>query len=148
MTTRKVKYIILHCSDSLYGDAKLLDQWHKQRGFERIGYHYVVLNGYRSWESYRAQQRDSEVGAIEKGRNEWEVGAHCAGYNQHSIGICLIGRGEYEIQQLMAARLLIVEDLLKRYPNAKLFGHSELNPLKKCPMMNMDKLRKEWGVTH
>lgn len=140
----KMKKIILHCSDSRYGDAHLLDQWHKARGFIRIGYHYVILNGFRTWRAYQARQLDCGDGALEIGRNEVDVGAHCAGHNAHSIGVCLIGRGEYTPRQLETARRLMVVDLLKRYPQALLLGHYELNPQKECPMLDMKKIRREW----
>ena len=72
------KKIILHCSatkenaDFSSADIK---QWHLQRGFNNIGYHYVVRLD----------------GTIEAGRNENEIGAHCTGQNKDSIGICYIG---------------------------------------------------------
>ena len=44
---REIKKIIIHCSDSEFGDAALIDKWHKERGWTGIGYHYVILNGCR-----------------------------------------------------------------------------------------------------
>ena len=55
--------IILHCSATREGqDVKAADikHWHKDRGFDDIGYHYVI---------------DLD-GTIEKGRDEALVGAH------------------------------------------------------------------------
>ena len=74
----KVMYLILHCAATPEGKsftAKDIDKMHKQRGFKKIGYHYVI---------------DLD-GTIEKGRAENEIGAHCIGYNSKSIGICYIG---------------------------------------------------------
>ena len=40
-----MKNIILHHSDSLYGNAAIITTWHIARGFRNIGYHFVILNG-------------------------------------------------------------------------------------------------------
>ena len=42
---RKINEIIVHCSDTPAGEdftVKDIDNWHKQRGWAGIGYHYVV----------------------------------------------------------------------------------------------------------
>lgn len=77
-TKRKINDIILHCSATPEGKdytIRDIDKWHKQRGFSKIGYHYVIY-------------RD---GTINTGRQESEIGAHCVNHNSHSIGICYIG---------------------------------------------------------
>ena len=79
--TREIKKIIIHCSDSEWGDAYIIDKWHKERGWKGIGYHYVVLNGKRIPNSFDK----SEVGFIEKGRPDSEVGSHVVGMNSISI---------------------------------------------------------------
>lgn len=75
---RKINEIILHCSATEAGKmytAEDINRWHKQRGFDCIGYHFVIrLNG-----------------VIESGRALSRVGAHCIGHNKNSIGICYIG---------------------------------------------------------
>ena len=75
---RTIKEIIIHCADTPEGrddKAADIDRWHKQRGFDRIGYHYVI---------------DLD-GTIEAGRDPDCIGAHCKGHNTNSIGICYIG---------------------------------------------------------
>ena len=67
--------IILHHSASTIGNAKTFHEWHKNKGYGGIGYHFVILKN----------------GIIERGRNEDSVGAHCVGQNYCSIGICLVG---------------------------------------------------------
>ena len=125
---RVITMIIIHCSavrpDQLSSAAQI-DTWHRQRGFQLgIGYHYVV-------------RRD---GAIEAGRPEYMVGAHCKNHNAHSLGVCYEGglniRGQpadtrTEAQKAAMRRLL--EDLHRRYPRAVIIGHHDLNPLKACP---------------
>lgn len=75
---RRITEIIIHCSATKAGqwfEAKDIDQWHRKRGFDGIGYHYVVLLD----------------GTIQVGRPLERAGAHCVGHNAHSIGICYIG---------------------------------------------------------
>lgn len=75
---RNIIEIIVHCSATPEGKdftVEQIRQWHLQRGFTDIGYHYVIY-------------RD---GSIHKGRDESIIGAHCTGHNTISIGICYIG---------------------------------------------------------
>ncbi|MBP5691206.1 MAG: N-acetylmuramoyl-L-alanine amidase, partial [Bacteroidaceae bacterium] len=75
---RKITEIIIHCSATPQGvdyTVADIDRWHRQRGFNKIGYHYVIY-------------RD---GSIHQGRPVEEIGAHCIGHNAHSIGVCYIG---------------------------------------------------------
>ena len=127
---RKISYIILHCSDTEAGKdfhVQDIDRWHKQRGWAAVGYHYVIpLDGH-----------------CEEGRVLESVGAHCAHYNQESIGICYIGgrrKGKVEDtrtpEQLATMEKLVLE-LLERFPEAQVCGHHDLNPHKACPCFNV-----------
>ena len=121
---RTITLIIIHCSavrPNQTSSAKKIDEWHKDRGFKCIGYHYVI-------------RRD---GTIELGRPEWMVGAHChvAGqnHNKYSIGVCYEGgldiRGQpadtRTAEQKQAMRRLL-EELHERYPRAMIVGHRDL----------------------
>lgn len=75
---RWINKIIVHCTDTPFGkdfSAEDVDHWHKEKGWRKIGYHYLIRLD----------------GRIEKGRSESEVGAHCLGQNLHSIGVCYVG---------------------------------------------------------
>lgn len=50
-------------------------QMHMARGWRDIGYHYLI----------------DHAGVLHDGRPVAQVGAHCRGYNEHSIGVALIG---------------------------------------------------------
>lgn len=127
---RTINRIIIHCSDTKPGqkvDAKVIDRWHREKGYRKIGYHYVVL----------------EDGTIEKGRDEAEVGAHCLGYNNGSIGICYCGgRGadgrpaDTRTQAQKKALICLVQDLCARYKIADIAGHCEFAN-KACPCFNV-----------
>ena len=125
---RRITLIIVHCSAVGPGQtssAAQIDTWHRQRGFHLgIGYHYVI-------------RRD---GSVEPGRPEWLTGAHCLNHNAHSIGVCYEGgldiRGQpadtRTAEQKASLRRLLT-DLHRRYPQALIVGHRDLNPQKACP---------------
>lgn len=114
--------LVVHCSataPTLDIGVADIDRWHRQRGFDAVGYHYVVC-------------RD---GRLQQGRRESETGAHVKGYNSRSIGICLAGgvdaanRPQNNFTALQfdtLARLLSA--LQARYPQARLLGHRDLSP--------------------
>jgi len=121
-----INKIVIHCSDSPNdrGDtAQNIHQWHLERGFDGIGYHYVVL----------------PTGDIENGRPEYWQGAHVRGHNKGSIGICLIGVDDFTRDQLTALRYLIMQ-LIHKHPLAEVFGHRDLDPNRTCPNFDV----KEW----
>jgi len=74
---KQTNCVIFHHSLSVSGNVDIIRQWHKTRGFEDIGYHYVVI----------------PTGEIQKGRDVRLVGAHSRddGRNGDSIGVCLVG---------------------------------------------------------
>lgn len=123
---RKITKHIIHCSDSP-DDRKVtvadIDQWHKERGWKGIGYHYVIY-------------RD---GSVHYGRFENEVGAHCKGHNSYSIGTCLIGRETFTEMQFTALKKLHRE-LDERYPGIKSFGHRDFDKHKTCPNFNVNEV--------
>ena len=135
---RTITLIVIHCSavrPNQRSSAADIDKWHKDRGFNGIGYHYVI-------------RRD---GSIETGRPEHMVGAHCVNHNAHSIGVCYEGgldiRGQpadtrTEAQKQTMRRL--IEELHERYPRAIIVGHHDLNPHKDCPCF--DAAHEYWNL--
>lgn len=114
-----IKHIVIHCSDSPQGrgdTAATIHRWHQERGFDGIGYHYVIL----------------ESGEIERGRPHCWKGAHVAGHNGSSIGVCLIGIDSFTDDQMAALRDLITE-LQSMYHDAEVVGHRDLDSRKTCP---------------
>lgn len=129
---RNINKIIIHCSDSDWGDAPEIDRWHKERGWDSIGYHYVITNG--RLESSSTYTEDDD-GIVQEGRNVEISGAHAKGYNSTSVGICLIGKHHFTGRQLYRGLPTIVDLLLNKYkltPDS-VFGHTELDPHKTCP---------------
>lgn len=126
-SNRVITEIIVHCTATPEGrevSMGELRQWHKQRGFSDVGYHYVV-------------HLDGEV---ENGRSVHLVGAHCSGHNTHSIGVCYVGGVDKDgktpkdtrTEKQKAALLCLLMDLVGLYPGVKIYGHRDLGN-KACP---------------
>jgi len=121
MKQSDVKKIIIHSSATREGDdsvnASVINTWHKARGFNGIGYHFVVLID----------------GTIELGRMMNQIGAHVEGHNDDSIGICYVGGVEKNGKTPMDTRtpeqkeslLLLLGALKKVFPAAKVYGHRD-----------------------
>lgn len=127
-----IKKIIIHCSDSDFGDVKLIDSWHKERGWKGCGYHFVITNGILT---HGKPYNPALDGLVQQGRQLREIGAHCMGHNHDSIGICLIGRHHFSGKQLYEALPDLVKFLkgeLKITPE-NVFGHREFDSGKTCP---------------
>lgn len=132
---RKIRKIIIHCSDSPWGDAITIDKWHKERGFEKIGYHYVILNGYPSYASWKEKKYNQALdGVVENGRNLNEIGAHCAGHNSDSVGICLIGVDKFSERQFRSLKKLVVSLMEKfKLTEKDVYPHNYFENSKTCP---------------
>lgn len=104
--------VTIHCSDSPFGNAAMIDGWHAERGFKNmygvhIGYHVVILNGritsdsFHPWfdgniESGRGFNDDATISANERG-------AHAYGFNKDHFSICLVGNsGEFTQNELIS----------------------------------------------
>lgn len=111
--------VMVHCSDSPQGrgdDAATIHAWHKERGFDGVGYHAVI----------------TEDGTVQAGRPEYWQGAHVKGHNRESLGVCLIGRDSFTDEQLDALFDYLV-DVCNRHPRAVVYGHRDLDDGKDCP---------------
>lgn len=130
----KPRFITIHCSDSPDDrdiGKKEINEWHVERGFKKIGYHFVV-------------RRD---GTIEEGRDISEQGAHVHGYNTDNVGVVLVGRYEFTKGQLATLWDLVL-DLMKHYriPLENVKGHYEWPKVQKtCPNLDMVEMRRMWS---
>ena len=129
---RSIDKIIVHCSATREGQhvtVQQIRQWHLQRNFADIGYHYVIYLD----------------GTVHKGRPLEKAGAHCKGYNAHSIGICYVGgldrQGKPKDTRTAAqkaALLTLIRELRQRFPHATVHGHREFAN-KACPCFDAKK---------
>jgi len=118
-----IKYLVVHISDSPKdrGDtAKDIHLWHKQRGWDGIGYHAVITG----------------ESVIEPGRPDYWQGAHVRGFNENSLGICIITDIAPDAEQLKALHGWLTEKS-EQYPGAKVLGHCDLDSGKTCPNMDI-----------
>lgn len=151
---RRIDEIIIHCSDSPEGrndKAEDIRKWHKARGFNDIGYHFVI---------------DLD-GTIEPCRPIEQAGAHCTGHNRNSIGICYIGGAYWRdgvnakgkpikgkdgktvllpkdtrtLLQRIAMKELVAQ-LLFQFPEATVHGHREFAN-KACPCFDVETLTEQ-----
>ena len=100
---RTINKIIVHCSDSNWGNAAIIDEWHRARGWKSGGYHFVILNGNILSSSYEAEFD----GVLEEGRSVEQAGAHVKGMNLDTIGICLIGKEKFSSKQFKKLNRLL-----------------------------------------
>ena len=138
---RTIKKIVVHCSDSEFGNASLIKEWHtKERGWRDIGYHYVITNGVKEY--CRPYQKELD-GLIQEGRPLSVAGAHVKGHNRDSIGICLIGKHHFTAKQLYDALPTLLRLLVPSYMLSidDIYGHNELDPKKTCPNFQVNNLR-------
>lgn len=139
-TLKDIKKIIVHCSDSDFGDINLIDAWHRERGFLGCGYHYVILNGVPTHGKPYNEKFD---GVVQPGRQLREFGAHCKGHNKDSIGICLIGKHHFTAKQLYVALPDLVTMLRNELPIqvCDIYGHRDFDKNKTCPNFDVKHLK-------
>lgn len=131
---RTIEKIIIHCTATPEGrDVSIaeIDQWHKQRGFRKIGYHFVIALD----------------GTISTGRALSEIGAHCKGHNSTSIGISYVGGVDAKnkpkdtrTQAQKLTLLKLVNGLREQFPSATVYGHYEFSS-KACPCFDVNELK-------
>lgn len=86
---------VIHHTASGDVSAATIDQWHKERGWDGIGYHKVI-------------RRD---GTVEEGRSLARKGAHAkngrAHPRNHFVGIVLTGRETFTPKQIQSLKQLL-----------------------------------------
>ena len=90
--------------------AQTMESWHLQKGWEGLGYHYVIHKN----------------GDIWKGRPEHYHGAHTINYNTKSIGICLSGNFDATLptKEQTISLTNLMKDICGRYPiGDKIYPH-------------------------
>jgi N-acetylmuramoyl-L-alanine amidase len=116
------KWIVIHHSATARGGAGAFDRMHREKGWDELGYHFVVGNG-----------SDTLDGQVEVGprwrKQKW--GAHAKTpdnrYNDFGIGICLVGNFDVNRPswRQMDAVAKLVAHLQRTYkiPAERVIGH-------------------------
>ena len=116
----ETKYIVLHHRAG-NGDVMSVHKQHQALGYAGIGYHFYVCKN----------------GEIFKGRPIDSIGAHTAGVNNLSIGVCFEGNFENESMskiQVAGGRKLLAY-LKTLYPHAEIKRHKDFQKTL-CPGAN------------
>jgi hypothetical protein len=129
-------WIVIHHSASPSGSVKDFDREHKAKGWDECAYDFVIGNGTHSGNG------EVEVGP------RWPIqkyGAHAytvdERFNQHGIGICLVGN--FEVDRPTAAQMESLTKLVKylmvtyHIPATRILGHKETKPTE-CPGRNFN----------
>lgn len=126
-------HIVLHHSATGTGGASRFDKYHRQNnGWDELGYHFVIGNG-----------TDTPDGHVEVGPrwHKQKHGAHCKTpgnyYNEHGIGICLVG--DFTVARPTTAQLASLQKLVRflcnkcRIQPKRVTTHGALKKATQCP---------------
>lgn len=134
--------IVVHHSESPKSTPQGIDSWHKQRGWQGLGYHLLIGNG--------IGYPDGQVFVGFRWKNQG-TGAHTAAgagkyfgtrrpanyFNENGIGICLIGNFE---DSAPTPRQMATLQQLTAYlcaqagiPPTRIYGHGEVTGKTQCP---------------
>jgi hypothetical protein len=122
------KAIVIHHSGTPSGSPESLERMYLSRGYVSLGYHFVIGNGI-----------DFGDGAVARGPR-WlrqQPGAHVSDlatnamwFNEHAIGICLVGNGERRAftEAQMRSLIDLVTELQREFgiPDNQVYLHSDL----------------------
>ena len=128
------RYIVIHHSATASGSAAVFHASHKARGWDGLGYHFVIGNGTGSGD-----------GVVEVGYRwrDQRTGAHTGStpgnaYNEYGIGICIVGNFSNSMPsraQLTSLNQLVCH-LQDTYniPAHNIIGHRDApNAATECP---------------
>jgi hypothetical protein len=133
---RKWLWIVVHHSATPTGCAATFDKMHRDKGWDELGYDFVIGNGSQSGD-----------GQVEVGPR-WPIQKHGAHtktpdnrYNEHGIGICLVGNFEETdptpAQMRSLAKLVGYLEHTYNIPPNCVIGHRDAKPTE-CPGKNLN----------
>ena len=141
---RQWTWIVIHHSATPTGGMAAFDKAHKAKGWDGVGYHFVIGNG-----------TDTADGQIEV-TPRWPIqkhGAHAKTpdnqYNEHGIGICLVGNMDDHppSAKQMASLEKLVAYLADTYrvKQSNILGHKMTGKQTDCPgsMTNIAQIRSD-----
>lgn len=145
---RNIDHFIIHCSATPADrdiSALDIDQWHRAKGWFGCGYHFIIKRD----GTLESQASGSRCRPLEK------AGAHVgdcgSGWNNRSIGICLIGGVNKKLQpedNFTEEQFTTLTDLLQTlddmFKDCTILGHGSLieqtnGSPKACPSFDVPK---------
>ncbi len=143
--------VIFHCSDSKFGNAVIIDGWHREKGFDNgngihIGYHFVILNGQLSFNKYNR----FFDGIIETGRPlddddkfEFDETAAATLGKNNCVQVCFIGEsGKFTERQVYSGKN-ILQILKVTFGSIRVYQHADFDPVnrKYCAGFTADQMK-------
>jgi N-acetylmuramoyl-L-alanine amidase len=137
VASRRWQYIVIHHSASSQGNAAAFDREHRAKGWDELGYHFVIDNG-----------AGGPDGRVEVG-SRWakqKQGAHAKTprneFNDFGVGICLVGNFDVNrpTAKQQAALAELVAWLMDSYdiPADRIIGHRDTGRQTACPGKHMN----------
>lgn len=133
----RVDWMVVHCAATKTGQNVTVDdirKWHKDRGFDDIGYHYYI----------------NFAGEVFDGRSIEFQGAHCPKVNDRSIGVCLEG-GYGGVNNFKEEQMIAVVKLFEKqrmvFKNIGISGHNQFNSSKTCPVFNPTEVWEQYLIS-
>lgn len=133
---RPINLLVIHHSASPRATTRAqIEGWHRDRGFQGCGYHFVV----------------EQDGILLPGRPLAEEGAHAKGHNATSVGICVTGNnvdpGEAWGIPQQNTLAQFVRWFLVFHPGATVCGHRDLEGAHtECPGLDVRTLLRGLGA--
>jgi hypothetical protein len=134
--SRPWQFIVVHHSATDGGGAHRFDTMHRGKGWDELGYHFVIGNG-----------SDTPDGAVEVGPrwSKQKHGAHAKTadnrFNELGIGICLVGNFDQQAptKRQLHALTILTAHLMREYriPPHRIIGHGDTSATR-CPGQYLD----------
>jgi hypothetical protein len=126
---RYIEEIIIHYSDSSFGNSAIIKQWHMERlrpdgshVFHDIAYNFVCLNGITNYGDMYLVEND---GKIEQGRPETELAGGVLNHHIGTLEICLVGKNNVPTAKQSRALKSFILSKVAQYPSIKqVVGHN------------------------
>src|SRR5436853_603790 len=127
VAARPWQWIVIHHSASPTGSMAVFDKEHKAKGWDGVGYHFVIGNG--------TQSGDGQIEVTPR----WPIqkwGAHAKTldnrFNEYGVGICLVGNFDVERPTPAQVKSLtrLVAYLMQTYHVSpqNVLGHRDTKP--------------------
>lgn len=130
--SKRWTHIIIHHSATDEGDSLFFDKAHLHKGWDGVGYHFVIDNGTKGREDGQIEVSPRWLKQI--------PGAHCKAdeMNERAIGICLVGNFNNDVPSTrqLGALVDLVKKLKEYYgiPASRIKGHGHVRGAKTdCP---------------
>lgn len=127
------RLVVHHSASSRETTIDMIREWHQDRGFEDVGYHWVIEGD----------------GTIRAGRRPTIQGAHARGANGDSWGVCVVGDNtkpgrEWNEAQIASLRR-VVEACRALVPGIEVIGHRDVpgGTKTECPGLDVRALLEE-----